>query len=85
MTDTLIHTTSTGVKLFENGFSKNATAHAKSLRLRDIKVFLAVLPDETKQWVIFRGENAIYETQYYEQIETRLDAIKVASKRGGKP
>lgn len=43
---------------------------------------MAVFPDETKQWVIFRGENAIYETQYYEQIGTRLGAIKMASKRG---
>ena len=82
MTDTLIHTTHTGVKLYKNDMSKNATAYAKSLRLRNIKVYMAVFPDETKQWVIFRGENAIYETQYYEQIGTRLGAIKMASKRG---
>ena len=82
MTDTLVCTTRTGVKLYENYLSKNATAYAKSLRLRNIKVFMAVFPNETKQWVIFRGENAIYETQYYEQIETRLGAIKMASKRG---
>ena len=82
MTDTLIHTTSTGVKLYENYLTKNATEYAKSLRLRNIRVFMAVFPDETKQWVIFRGKNVVYETQYYEQIETRLGAIKMASKRG---
>ena len=82
MTDTLIHTTNTGVKLYENYLTKNATAYAKSLRLRNIKVYMAVSPDETKQWLIFRGENAIYETQYYEQIGTRLGATKMASKRG---
>ena len=32
MTDTLIHTTHTGVKLYENDMSKNATAYAKSFR-----------------------------------------------------
>ena len=80
--DTLVCTTSTGVNLYENNLTKNATAYAKSLQLRNIRVFMAVSPDETKQWVIFRGENAIYETQYYEQIGTRLGAIKMASKRG---
>ena len=80
--DTLVCTTNTGVKLYENYLTKNATAHAKGLRLRNIKVYMAVFPDETKQWVIFRGKNAVYETQYYEQLETRLGAIKMASKRG---
>ena len=78
--DKLYFTTETGIQLFTNDLTENANQYAKSLRLRNIRVFKAV-GNGKKVWLVCKGSEPIYETLFYEQIGTRLDAIKMASRR----
>lgn len=80
MEDKLVYTTDTGIKLYTSELTKTANQYAKSLRLRNIKIFIAEDTYSIKNFVIFSNGKPIYETRYYEQIGTRLTAIKMARK-----
>lgn len=81
MNDKLIGTTSTGISLYTNEATEAAQKYAKSLKLRNINIFIAEREHKSRLYIIVKNGEVIYETTYYEQIGTRLCIIKALRKR----
>lgn len=80
MNDEPVYITEKGVKLYLNKTARLFNDMIKKRGLKNVQVFLAILPDNYKEYVIVKDGQPFYKSQRGVDIEGQIEMMTIANR-----